>query len=95
LFFFASLKPNAGIQVQSCIHIPDKRSASFEDNYQDLLNLDKIFNKEALANSINNQFKSQAKSLKEKNNNRKSNIPVFLYVSGKDFPSTGEKYPIC
>ncbi|MCY4044772.1 MAG: ABC transporter substrate-binding protein [Cellvibrionales bacterium] len=79
---------------ESCSHIMKKNPGSFEDIYNDIANLGKIFHKETVADTLNQQFKSQIHALQQQIAQRQSTIPVFIYDSGKDAPFTGGKYAI-
>ena len=93
----AALKP-FGITVyeltESCIHIMKKRPSDFEDVYQDLMNLGKIFQVENRAQKLIKQYKTQIKQLTSITQNISKPISVFLYDSGQDAPFTAGKYAI-
>lgn len=92
-----TLKP-FGIKVyeltESCIHITKKPPSHFDDVYNDLQNLGKIFNVEKKANILINDFKTQLAEISSVLNQVKKPKRVFLYDSGKDAPFTAGLYAI-
>ena len=81
-----------GIQVyeltESCIHIMAKDKASIDDMYNDILNLGRIFDREAQANELIDSYKKELAEFKA-NLAPLATVPkVFVYDSGQDEPFT-------
>lgn len=92
----SSLNP-FGIEVyeltESCIHIMSKKAASFNDVYNDLSNLGKIFSVEARANVLIESYKHTIAGIENKVKDQE-NISAFVYDSGKSAPFTAARHAI-
>lgn len=92
-----TLKP-FGIKVyeltESCIHIMQKKESSFNDVYNDLLNLGKIFSVEKKAEHLVNKYKAEIKEVISTVSKAEKKVSVFLYDSGKDVPFTAGLFAI-
>ncbi|NRB39431.1 MAG: ABC transporter substrate-binding protein [Pseudomonadales bacterium] len=92
----SSLKP-FGIEVyeltESCIHVMKKKESSFEDVYNDLSNLGKIFAVEERASILIEGFKETVAQI-QVNTQAEKPVSVFVYDSGKDAPFTAGLYAI-
>ncbi len=80
--------------TESCIHIMKKNPSSFDDVYQDILNLGILFNAETRAKKLVDQFRADVKNIKSKTSNIQQPVKVFLYDSGKNAPFTAGQYAI-
>lgn len=93
----AALKP-FGITVyeltESCIHVMKKKVAHFDDIYNDLLNLGKIFNVEKKAQQLVQQYQEQILRLRKTTDKAKETVRVFIYDSGQHAPFTAGNYAI-
>ncbi len=78
--------------TESCIHIMSKASASFDDIYQDLFNLGKIFAVEEKSHQLVDAFKKDLQIIQEHISKTKTRPRVFLYDSGLDAPFTSGRY---
>lgn len=91
----STLKP-FGIKVyeltESCIHITKKNPSRFNDAYNDIRNLGKIFAVEDRAEKLISGFKRDLQALKTKLGSVKKPLKVFLYDSGKESPFTAGLY---
>ncbi|MBR9862155.1 MAG: ABC transporter substrate-binding protein [Rhodobacteraceae bacterium] len=84
-----------GIQVyeltESCKHIMDKKTASMDDMYVDILNLGRIFDVEARANAVVEGFKAELAAFTQGLETGEP-LRVFVYDSGEDTPFTAGGY---
>lgn len=89
-----SLEP-FGIKVyeltESCTHIMEKDKASIEDMYTDLLNLGRIFDKEAKAQALVDGYRADLAAF---TGELEAGAPlrVFVYDSGEDTPFTAGRF---
>lgn len=93
----STLKP-FGIKVyeltESCIHITKKQPSHFNDVYNDIRNLGKIFKVEDRAEKLIFGFERDLNAVKQKVGTVEKPLKVFLYDSGKDTPFTAGLYAI-
>ncbi len=84
-----------GIKVyeltESCAHVMQKKRASIEDMYNDLVNLGKIFGVEEYAANIVEEYRSELAAFKEGKGDFNP-LRVFVYDSGEDAPFTAGLY---
>ncbi len=78
--------------TESCIHITEKNPASFDDVFNDIRNLGRIFNVQDRAIRIVEELERKLFSIQSLTQNIKEPVPVFLYDSGKDVPFTAGAY---
>lgn len=77
--------------TESCIHIGDKPKVSMDDMYNDLLNLGKIFDVEAKAQTLVEGYQAELSAF---TNSLETGDPlrVFVYDSGEDTPFTAGRF---
>ena len=80
--------------TESCIHIMKKKPSSFDDVYQDILNLGIIFDVEPLSKYLVAKFKTEVIDIVNKTKNIHRPVSVFLYDSGKASPFTAGAFAI-
>ena len=78
--------------TESCIHIMKKNPASFDDVFNDIRNLGRIFNVQDRAKHLISELESTLASIQLITQNIENPVPVFLYDSGKDAPFTAGAY---
>ena len=87
----ASLAP-LGIQVyelsESCAHVMRRPAASFDDVYNDLRNLGRIFNVEARASKLIGEMQARLATVTQRIGDKAAVPRVFVYDSGEDTPFT-------
>ena len=86
-----------GIKVyeltESCVHIGPRKGISIEDMYRDLLNLGKIFDIEARAETLVAKYRSEVEEILGNLPELDRPIRVFLYDSGEEgLPFTAGRY---
>ncbi|ROS05103.1 iron complex transport system substrate-binding protein [Sinobacterium caligoides] len=77
--------------TESCIHIMKKKPSSFNDVYNDLSNLGKIFSVDERASSLIQHYKKIITHIKG-STKTDSKVSVFVYDSGKGAPFTAGRY---
>ncbi len=80
--------------TESCIHIMKKNPANFDDVYNDIINLGRIFHAQERALQHVNRFRQMINEVTVKTADIKQPTPVFLYDSGIDGPFTAGRYAI-
>lgn len=80
--------------TESCIHIMKKNPSSFNDVYQDILNLGVLFDVEPRAEKLVNQLKTEISKIEATTKHIQHPVKVFLYDSGKSAPFTAGQYAI-
>ena len=81
-----------GIQTyelsESCGHVMTRGPASFDDVYNDLRNLGRIFDVEPAAQAIIERMKTQLDTVKRRVDRTAPPVRTFVYDSGEDTPFT-------
>lgn len=87
----ATLAP-LGISVyelsESCAHVMRRAAASFDDVYNDLRNLGRIFNVDAQASALIGDIQKRLATVTQRIENNDTPLRVFVYDSGEDKPFT-------
>ncbi len=78
--------------TESCIHIGEKPKASMDDMYTDLLNLGRIFDVEATAQTLVDGYKAELAQFTAGLSTGETPVRVFVYDSGNDTPFTAGRY---
>ncbi|WP_246184021.1 ABC transporter substrate-binding protein [Pandoraea anhela] len=73
---------------ESCAHVMPRGAASFDDVYNDLRNLGRIFDVEPAANTLIERMKTQLEALKRRVAGKSAPVSTFVYDSGEDSPFT-------
>ncbi len=85
-----------GIQVyeltESCIHLMSRPKASFDDLYNDLINLGTIFNVQDRAEALVAGYQQELRDIRATLTSTESPVKVFVYDSGEDKPFTAGRY---
>ncbi|AJP59410.1 iron ABC transporter substrate-binding protein [Pandoraea vervacti] len=73
---------------ESCGHVMPRGAASFDDVYNDLRNLGRIFDVEPAASAIIDRMRSQLETLTHRVGAKTAPVRTFVYDSGEDSPFT-------
>ncbi|MCI3204266.1 iron ABC transporter substrate-binding protein [Pandoraea capi] len=73
---------------ESCGHVMPRGAASFDDVYNDLRNLGRIFDVEPAANTVITQMTTQLAAVKRRLDGKSPPVRTFVYDSGEDSPFT-------
>ncbi|AKM31182.1 iron ABC transporter substrate-binding protein [Pandoraea faecigallinarum] len=73
---------------ESCAHVMPRGAASFDDVYNDLRNLGRIFDVESAAHALVDRMKTRLEALKRRVDGARAPVRTFVYDSGEDSPFT-------